>query len=221
MRPGDPRDMLEVVPARAEPVTIVIHQGVRVKRDGQRLYVYPERWKGLLALAVAAFVLGLATGLLSARVYAAPRPAQPVEASVPSSRQVATATAGRTGAPSMDSGTPASPSPTIGMRPASSKAPLPALVRSGIATWYRDTSLEADAIYAAMPEYRFGQTPYPVSVCTFDEGRSRCLTLYVLDHCQCYVGTEDERLIDLSSNAFRWFAPLSLGKVTVYVEVLR
>jgi hypothetical protein len=107
------------------------------------------------------------------------------------------------------------------MRPASAKAPLPALVRSGIATWYRDTSLDADALYAAMPEFRWGQKPYLVAVCAFGGGRSRCLTVPVLDACQCYVGTADERLIDLSPEAFRWFAPLSLGKIRVRVEVLR
>jgi hypothetical protein len=72
-----------------------------------------------------------------------------------------------------------------------------------------------------MPGWRFGQTPYPVAVCSIAGGRSRCLTVFVQDACQCYVGTDDERLIDLSPAAFRWFAPLSAGKAKVQVEVLR
>jgi hypothetical protein len=212
MRPGDPRDMLEVAP---EPLWPPIGPGYERWRGGDRRRQDPVGY--LIAAIILAIAVGI--GFAAGRASAAAPPSAAHAIPAVSSAGASGNLEPLSGAPSKDSGT--SPSPTTGMRPASAKAPLPALVRSGIATWYRDTGLDGDALYAAMPEYRFGQTPYLVAVCSFDDGRSRCLTVPVLDACQCYVGTADERLIDLSPEAFRWFAPLSLGKIRVEVRELR
>ena len=48
---------------------------------------------------------------------------------------------------------------------------------------------------------------------------SRCVTVTLSDFCSCYAGTDSERLIDLSPDAFSRLAPLSRGLVRVTVEL--
>lgn len=85
---------------------------------------------------------------------------------------------------------------------------------SGIASWYTDKLRPQGALYAAVPSFRWGDEPYPVEVCTAEA----CVTVTVADFCQCYVGTPDERVIDLSWAAFSRLAPLSVGLIPVEVR---
>ena len=78
----------------------------------------------------------------------------------------------------------------------------------GLASWY-----PARGMIAAVHSWRLGDTPYRVRVCA-----SRCIDVTVSDYCQCYVGEPRERLIDLSDDAFRKLAPLSVGVLRVTVE---
>ena len=78
----------------------------------------------------------------------------------------------------------------------------------GLASWY-----PARGMIAAVHSWRWGDTPYRVRVCA-----SRCIDVTVSDYCQCYVGEPRERLIDLSDDAFRKLAPLSVGVLRVTVE---
>lgn len=77
----------------------------------------------------------------------------------------------------------------------------------GKATWYDD----GPGYYAAVPSFSWGDKPYRVIVYYKD----RSVTVTVRDHCGCYVGNADERVIDLSPAAFAELAPLSVGKITV------
>lgn len=88
-----------------------------------------------------------------------------------------------------------------------------------VASWYADKLRPEGALYAAMHRYRWGDPVAHVQVCSFD-GVTRCVTVPVVDYCQCYVGTVDERGIDLSPAAFAQLAPLWRGLVRVTVEEL-
>jgi hypothetical protein len=80
----------------------------------------------------------------------------------------------------------------------------------GTASYYDD----GPGLYAAVHSYKWGDPRYPVRVCY----ESRCVTVTVRDYCQCYVGTSDERIIDLSPQAFARLAPLGLGLIKVTVR---
>lgn len=83
----------------------------------------------------------------------------------------------------------------------------------GLASWYDD----GPGYYAAVPSFVWGDAPYEVRVCRQDDSMT-CVTVTVRDHCACRIGTPDERLIDLSPDAFEMLAPLSLGLVPVSYE---
>lgn len=83
---------------------------------------------------------------------------------------------------------------------------------SGVASWYRDA--HRSGLYAAMHRFTWGDPITDVRVCA----GARCVTVPVVDYCACYVGTPDERAIDLSPAAFRRLAPLSRGLVPVTIE---
>ncbi len=80
----------------------------------------------------------------------------------------------------------------------------------GVASYYDD----GPGLYAAVPSYSFGDPRYQITVCD-DEGD--CVEVTVRDHCNCYVGTADERMIDLSPAAFAALEPLSRG--VMYVTI--
>lgn len=82
----------------------------------------------------------------------------------------------------------------------------------GTASYYDD----GPGAYAAVNSFRWGDKPYPLEVCRADDS-SRCVSVIVRDHCQCYVDTPDERLIDLSPDAFREIAPRTDGLVKVRI----
>ncbi len=89
--------------------------------------------------------------------------------------------------------------------------PSTALARQrGVASYYDD----GPGLYAAVPTYFWGDPRYQLTVCD-DEGD--CVTVTVRDHCNCYVGTSDERMIDLSPAAFAALEPISRG--VMYVTI--
>jgi rare lipoprotein A (peptidoglycan hydrolase) len=92
---------------------------------------------------------------------------------------------------------------SVGSDTGSSAHRLEAREVRGQASWYDD----GPGFYAAAPSFKWGDTPYRVVV--FYKGRS--VIVIVRDHCQCYVGTSKERVIDLSPEAFSELAPLSVG----------
>lgn len=82
----------------------------------------------------------------------------------------------------------------------------PAAVSGGLASWYDDGS----GLYAAVPSWRFGDTPYRVRV----TGNGRSVVVTVRDFCGC----PGDRIIDLSADAFARLAPLSRGLLPVTVS---
>lgn len=89
------------------------------------------------------------------------------------------------------------------------RKPLTRELVRGIASWYPATGM----IAAAGPALRVGDwRGSTVTVCA-----ERCVRVTLSDVCQCYAGTDRERIIDLSDDAFRALAPLSRGLVRVTV----
>jgi len=99
---------------------------------------------------------------------------------------------------------PATAEPSPGTQTSPIRAPI-----RGIASWYRATGLVA----AAGPALRVGDwRGSTVTVCA-----ERCIRVRLTDYCECYAGTDLERIVDLSDDAFRALAPLSRGLVRVTV----
>ncbi|HET9613277.1 MAG TPA: RlpA-like double-psi beta-barrel domain-containing protein [Candidatus Limnocylindrales bacterium] len=90
--------------------------------------------------------------------------------------------------------------------------PVEAAVVGGTASYYDD----GPGLYAAVPSYSFGDPRYDLKVCRQDT--NACVTVTVRDHCNCYVGTDHARAIDLSPEAFSQLAPLSRGLIPVYFQ---
>lgn len=90
--------------------------------------------------------------------------------------------------------------------------PSPDLVLRGRASWYAADGLIAAAGPALREALGAGWRGTRVTVCA-----SGCVTVVLSDWCQCYRGTDRERVIDLSDDAFRRLAPLSAGLVRVTV----
>jgi hypothetical protein len=172
------------------------------------------RWRRISALVVGAFLAGAIIGYCTGITRAAPRSGQTTErfdVSPPSSAALSMAPLASA---SSQSSSESVPSGAMLATPATDGPPSPASrirIRTGIASWYRDGA----GLYAAVPGWRWGDRPYRVSVCA--RHSDACVTVTVRDFCGC----PDRRLIDLSAEAFRRLAPLSLGLVRVSVEGLR
>jgi hypothetical protein len=98
---------------------------------------------------------------------------------------------------------------------AGSRTPAPrqsatAATVPGLASWY---GVDGD-VAAAGPALRHGHWRGSiVAVCA-----DRCVTVRLVDFCQCLRGQRSERLIDLSPSAFARLAPLSAGLIRVTVR---
>jgi hypothetical protein len=121
-----------------------------------------------------------------------------------SATQPAPVTSGGTG---NEQGTQA---PAAGSRtPAPRPSAIAATVR-GRASWY---GVDGD-VAAAGPALRHGHWRGSlVDVCA-----DRCVTVRLVDFCQCLRGQRSERVIDLSPSAFALLAPLSAGLIHVTVR---
>jgi hypothetical protein len=110
-------------------------------------------------------------------------------------------------APSASIAPTVAPTPTV--KP--TRSPEPFVV--GIASWYRWHPGEA----AAGPALRKALGPTwrgtVVTVCG-----EHCLKVVLTDWCQCYQGTERERLIDLDRRAFAGLADPKTGLTRVVVR---
>ena len=93
------------------------------------------------------------------------------------------------------------------IHPAPSISEMTAAIASGLASWWSI----GPGLYVALPGYRDGTTVH-VKVCR----GSACITAPVWTQCGCPGG----RIVDLSADLFRRFAPLSLGLIVVTLERL-
>lgn len=138
-------------------------------------------------------------------------PARPAPDAIPAETPPATP-----GLPSVPSGNLRARTPATGSagtaRPDASPRAGSGLSLRGSASWYRVPGLTA----AAGPELRQalgkGWRGARVTVCA-----DRCVTVRLVDWCQCYRGERRERLVDLSDGAFSRLAPLPVGIVRVRI----
>jgi hypothetical protein len=92
---------------------------------------------------------------------------------------------------------------------------------SGIASHYPETMGWEGKATVALPIELGGKAPGGepalVQVC----GEDRCALLPVVDTCECYVGTPDQRIVNLSHTAWRLVtdAPLETGLLHVEVDI--
>jgi rare lipoprotein A (peptidoglycan hydrolase) len=183
------------------------------KQEGKVEGRAERRHRNHLVDAFAAAIVGalLVVAFVAGRASAAPRSAQTTERVDMS----ALSSAGPIGAPR--SGMPAAsaddasrvvaaPVASVGAPSSSPDVELGTAIESGVASWYDD----GPNLYAAVPDWSFGDEPYQVRVCR----SGRCVTVTVRDHCGC----PGNRIIDLSPEAFARLAPLSVGLVVGTVE---
>jgi hypothetical protein len=101
--------------------------------------------------------------------------------------------------------------PAAGSRTPAPRPSATAATVRGLASWY---GVDGD-VAAAGPALRHSGhwRGSVVAVCA-----DRCVTVRLVDFCQCYRGQRSERVIDLSPSVFARLAPLSAGLIRVSVS---
>ena len=191
------------VPYNPDPLHVAELELLEAWEAGYAAAIDGQRWRvvGLVLAALSGAILGAA--LMYGFVTAAPRPAQTTERVDVS----ALSSAGPTGAPQPQAEY-RRPGPGEAEDAPPGRSELDGSSITGIASWFD----AGPGLYAAVPSWRWGDEPYRLRVTAGD----RAVVVTVGDFCGCPGG----RVIDLSADAFRRLAPLSVGLVRVTVTRL-
>jgi hypothetical protein len=207
--PPDPRDTDPKVPDDWDDVwTVAYFDGYCAGYLEGRSFVPPFGFARHRPGLIPMFLSAIAGAVMASLVWAAVTHAGPVgpPSPEPSFAPVPTMPGEVRTVPSAPA-LLATPTPHPTPKPTSRPTSVPVArghVRTGTATWYA-----ANGLIAAVPGWHWGDRPYRVLV-TYG-GRSVIVTVQ-----DCLCGRTD-RLIDLSDDAFRRLAPLSVGVIRVSV----
>ena len=128
-----------------------------------------------------------------------------------------------------EAGTAAVPLPTPVPLPLPTPIPLPTPVSpppppvgstvSGLATWYCCTQGWRGEPVVALPGALGGQYDPPPAARSVTVCADRCATLPVVDYCDCYWGTANQKVADLSPEAWALVSDVSTDAGVIEVTV--